>query len=115
MKLLICIVPPGMIEDTTRIIGTGALNFQTVFLGKGTAPSEILEYLALGETDRHVILATVEETDIPKIYGQLIGELDFLKSGRGVAFTIPVGSISKLGYDSLISHALEEPPHGQSK
>ena len=115
MKLLICIVPPSMIDDTNRIIGSGRINYQTIVLGKGTAPSEILEYLALGETDRHVILATVEEDDLPAIYKQLIDELDFLKSGRGVAFTSPVGSISKLAYDSLISHALGEPSYGQSK
>lgn len=115
MKLLVCIVPPSMIDEANRIIGTGQINFQTIVLGKGTAPSEILEYLALGETDRHVILATVEENDLPSIYQQLVDELDFLKSGRGVAFTIPVGSISKLAYDSLISHALGEPTYGQSK
>ena len=82
MKLLVCIVPPSMIDDTNRIIGTGQINFQTIVLGTGTAPSEILEYLALGDTDRHVILATVEENDLPSIYRQLVDELDFLKSGR---------------------------------
>jgi hypothetical protein len=101
MKILISIVPKHDSQAVASITGGGIIQFQTVIPGLGTATSEILDYFCLGETDRDVILSLVDDNDIEPIFSDLKEKLDFLHSGRGVAFTISVDSISKLGYNFL--------------
>jgi hypothetical protein len=98
MKLMISVVPKEIIDAVSEIIGHGKIDYQTAFVAKGTASSEILEYFSLGETERNVLFSFVDDADIPIIFQQLTAKLDFLRSGMGVAFTIPIDSISKRVY-----------------
>ncbi len=101
MKLLISIVPRGISDEVAKITGGGIIDYQTTVPGLGTATSEILEYFCLGETERDVIFSLIDDTDIPNVFRQLTDQLDFLRSGMGVAFTVSLDGISKLGYSYL--------------
>jgi hypothetical protein len=113
MKLLIAIVPRSMIDEVSSIIGSGRLDYQTTMLGSGTATSEILDYFSLAEVERSVLFSMVDDIDIPLIFRRLTEELDFLRSGMGVAFTIALDAISKLGYQKLYEIASEVSPYGK--
>ena len=102
MKLLITIIPREYNDEIATIIGGKTIDYQTSVLGSGTATSEILQYLSLGETERSIILSLVDDGDIEPIFSQLKTEVDFLKHGMGVAFTIPIISISKAGYKVIM-------------
>ncbi len=107
MKLFISIVPKSLSDDVSAIIGGEKIDFQTTIPALGTAPSEILEALSLGEAERDLILSIVDDDDIEKIFERLKNELDFLKSGHGVAFTLPMNAITKMGSQYLY-HQLPE-------
>ncbi|MDD3127090.1 MAG: hypothetical protein WC479_01315 [Candidatus Izemoplasmatales bacterium] len=111
MKLLVTIVPRAYTDEIAAIIGGKTIDYQTSILGSGTATSEILEYLSLGETERSVIFSMVEDYDIAPIFAQLKAQLDFLKHGMGVTFAIPINAISKAGY-GLITETLGGNHHG---
>jgi len=98
MKLMVSVVPKDIIDAVCEIIAHGKIDEQTAFVAKGTASSEILEYFSLGETERNVLFSFVDDADIPLIFQELTEKLDFLRSGMGVAFTIPIDSISKRVY-----------------
>ena len=113
MKILISIVPKDLHDDVTHIIGQSTIDYQTTIPGKGTAPREILEYFCLGETERDVIISIVDDSDIEDIFNRLKEELDFLESGRGVAFTASIDAVTKLGYKYLYHELTEEPSNGK--
>ena len=111
MKLLISIVPKSLSEDVSRVIGEMKIDYQTAVPALGTAPSEILEALSLGEAERDVILSVVDDDDVKAIFDHLEDELDFTKSGRGVAFTVPMNAITKMGSQYLYHQLFETEEH----
>ncbi len=113
MKLLISIVPKELHDDVVKIIGESIIDYQTSIPAKGTAPLEILEYFSIGESERDVILSIIDDQDTQIIFNRLKEELDFLESGRGVAFTASIDALTKLGYKYLYHELTEESSHGK--
>jgi hypothetical protein len=113
MKLIISIVPKDITEEVSQVLGSGIIDYQTAFVAKGTASSEILEYFSLGETERNVLFSLADDQEIPEIFRKLAEEHDFLKSGMGVAFTVSIDSISKRVYDLFYQSKGEELLNGK--
>ncbi|MDX9807682.1 MAG: hypothetical protein RBS87_03855 [Acholeplasma sp.] len=101
MKLLITIVAKGKADAVAKIIHQGMIHFQTTMLGVGTAPSEIIDILCMGNPDKEVLFSMIDDQDVNPIFDDLNETLDFTNSHIGVAFTVDVDSIGKLGYDFL--------------
>lgn len=101
MKLLISIVPKDLSDDVIKIVQDYTIDYQTIVPGLGTAPTEILEFLSIGETEKNVILSVVDDQDVSDIMSELIEKLDFLGKGEGVAFTLTFDGISKQAYKYL--------------
>ncbi|MES9144007.1 hypothetical protein ABEP44_12820 [Cutibacterium acnes] len=93
IKLIVAIVDRGKSEKITKIYKDNNITFQFICLGKGTANSEILDYLGLGETEKDVVLGTVIEEKVQHILQILTNEMQFNKPGNGIAFTIPITSV----------------------
>lgn len=98
MKLLFLIVPKNLSEQASNILSNKKIDFQTVVPAVGTAPNELLEYLSLGDGERSLFFSIVDDSDVSVIFEELKDELEFLKSGKGVAFTVEIDAATKLGY-----------------
>ena len=61
--------------------------------GKGTAKSDLLNVLGLGETKKGVILASVTDRTAVAVFDELKQKYDFENPGKGIAFTIPMTSV----------------------
>ena len=70
----------------------GCVSHQT-FLGYGTAPKEILDYLGLGIIEKDVLLSVADESIVPAMFKTLEEKLEFNKPGHGIACSIPVSSV----------------------
>jgi hypothetical protein len=81
---------------------------QTIIKGVGTAPTEILDLLSLGESDKEVIFSIIDDQDLNIIFEALEDEFEFKKSAFGVAFTVDISTIGKLGYNHLYQDLMEE-------
>lgn len=106
MKLMILIVPRNESEQVAKIISDKKIDFQTTVPAHGTAPTEILEYLSLGDVEMDLLLSVIDDDDVLDIFKILDEELGFLNSGHGVAFTVEIDALTKLGYQYLY-HQLE--------
>lgn len=93
VKLLVTIVERGKGEKITELYWKYGITFHLICLGRGTADSDILAYLGLGETEKDVVLSVVLESRADEIMKLLRDEMKFDKPGQGIAFTIPVGSV----------------------
>ena len=60
---------------------------------KGTASQSLLSLLGLEKTEKVIMYAMTTKTNAKKLMRAMIRELGLEMPGRGVAFTIPVGSV----------------------
>lgn len=76
-----------------NLLNENGFNMHTTGLGRGTAPSDFAAKLNLGEREKEIIsvVADVDRTDV------LLNLLrENLQPGDGIAFTIPISSISNM-------------------
>ena len=106
MKLMILIVPRNESEQVAKIISDKKSIFKLQFRLTGLPPTEILEYLSLGDVEMDLLLSVIDDDDVLDIFKKLDEELGFLNSGHGVAFTVEIDALTKLGYQYLY-HQLE--------
>lgn len=93
LKLMITIVDRGKGKKLISYYKSHNINYTILCFGKGTASSEMLDYLGLDESVKDVFISTVYAEDVPKIFAQLKEEMELHKAGKGIAFTIPLDSI----------------------
>jgi len=93
MKLLFSIVDRGVGDKIVDTCKKHGVYFNIICLGRGTANTEILNFLGIGETDKDIVLSSVVEDKIDEILKVLVDEMEFNKPGKGIAFTIPIGSV----------------------
>ena len=93
LKALFIIVDRSKAEKVIRAVRPLGVHYEHVMLGLGTASSELLGILGLGDTEKAVILGAVDEANIPAVYACLKQDLGFERAGGGVAFTIPSAAV----------------------
>ena len=92
LKGLIVIVERKRAEKICAAIKKAGAHFENIFLGTGTARSEVLSVLGM-DSEKAVILSTVANENFPAGKEALIKDLKFGKGG-GIAFTVPVSAVS---------------------
>ena len=93
MKLLFTIGDRGKGEKVAEVCRERGVYFNLICLGRGTANSDILNYLGIGETDKDIVLSSVVEEEVDEILRVLVDDMEFSKPGKGIAFTVPIGSV----------------------
>lgn len=93
IKLLVTIIDRGKGEKVTELFRENNVMYNLITLGKGTAKSEILDYLGLGQTEKDIVLSVIHDEDVQTIMNILKEKMHLREPGNGVAFTIPINSI----------------------
>lgn len=93
IKLLFTIIDRGKGEKLTEIFRENNVMYNLIALGKGTAKSEILDYLGLGRTEKDIVISIVYEENVHDILKILNEKMHLKEPGNGVAFTIPIKSV----------------------
>lgn len=94
LDLAVTIVDRGRDKKVLTIYKSlGITSWMNVY-GRGTASSEILQYLGLGEPERDVQFSLISRGMVPQFTEQLKQKLSIEKPGQGIMFTIPVSSIA---------------------
>lgn len=93
IKMLVTIIDRGKGEKLAEMFREENIVYNLIALGKGTAKSDILDYLGLGQTEKDIVLSVVQVQDVPKIMDKLKEKMQLKKPGNGIAFTIPINSV----------------------
>lgn len=96
MKVLITIVDCGSERLLTDIYLAQHVPLHLVSHGRGTAGSEMLDFLGLGETRKNIVVSIIVENQINTIIQQLYEKMDFKQPGKGIAFTVPLCCMSSI-------------------
>ena len=94
LSWLVTIVDRDKGNAVAEIYNQHHIGVQLIALGKGTAESEIMDYLGLDQLEKDLILSLVPSTLAGNILSHLNETLHFSKPGKGIAFSIPLNSIS---------------------
>lgn len=94
IDIIFTIVSRGKGETVVDLLRDNGVLISTTSLGRGTAPSSILEMLGLGATEKDIIISFVKNEDSKKILKIIAEKLDFAKPGKGISFTVPIQSVA---------------------
>jgi len=93
LVLMITIIDRGHSKKITELFTSEGVRFTLLSLGVGTANSDLLDYLGLGETEKAILYSTMPAGLSKLILSRLQKELNLKKPGRGIAFTLPITSV----------------------
>ncbi|MBE6081513.1 MULTISPECIES: P-II family nitrogen regulator [Tissierellales] len=96
VKLVVTIVDRGNGQKITEICNREQLHFHFICFGCGTADSEMLDYLGIGETEKDVVISMVPDSKIPLLLSTLLEEMQLKSPGKGISFTMPISGIGSL-------------------
>ena len=100
--MLVVIVDRDKTQKTVDCM-TGQGVFSTfTMLARGTASSDVLNLLGLGDSKKDVILSSLRADSAESLLQKLIQERKLDEPGRGIAFTVPLTSVLyKRGFSDL--------------
>ena len=111
IKMLITIVDRESGEYVVRALRGDGLHYNMMLMGRGTASSELLDILGLGETEKYVILSFIAEERVRQVMSMLESDHELREAGNGIAFTVPIGSVggpTTLAFLSQLAERLKE-------
>lgn len=92
LDLLIVISPKGKGEKILAKLGS-KVNFTSITIGNGTATSDIMSALGIGEPEKDLFFTFCEDSSVPEIYDAIL-EVCPIGHNGAVAMTVPVSAVS---------------------
>ena len=109
LKLLVTIVDRGKGQLAVDLLLEQKVVYHRIMLGRGTAKTEILDLLGIGDPAKDIILSILPESRMASALHRLKKTLQFDNPGHGIAFTLAICSVGGQRVLSFLSaHADEE-------
>lgn len=99
ISIMVTIVDRGNGKKAAKLFDSLNVGDSVIMMGKGTANSEILDYLGLGETQKDIVMTPLCADKISEAIEMLREKIQLEKHGNGIAMTIPISSI--IGHNAL--------------
>lgn len=110
LNLLITIVDRDHGQIAVDLLLRENVLFHRIVLGRGTAKTEMLNLLGIGETQKDIIFSVLPEERTRRAMRRLRNTLQFDNPGHGVAFTVPISSVGGQKTLRHLSGILETEP-----
>lgn len=94
LQALITVVDRGKGEKMARLYKNAGIETQLMCLGSGTAKSEMMEYLGLGELEKDILFSAAPRCVLRSGMEKLRAELPFSRPGGGIACSVTFSSVS---------------------
>ena len=95
-QLLVLIATPKLADRAAEMFRKGALPLQYRFHAEGTATSEIMDVLGLGNIDKSVLISMIPKNLSEILLNKLNSELQLNRANSGIAFTMPLSGANNL-------------------
>lgn len=92
MRILMLITSTKLADDATDLFNEQDVPIHYRLIGAGTAPSEIMDILGLGSTEKDIFLSLLPKNFADGMLGKLRKSLKLGSANSGIAFTIPLTS-----------------------
>ena len=94
IDLMVFILSRGRGEELVRLAAEENIGFHITLHGRGTADSQILNLLGIGDSEKDILLISVESERSSQLMQSFCDKLKLDAPGGGIAFMIPFSAIS---------------------
>lgn len=101
-RILVCIVPAKRDKKMRTVFREEKVPIFYECGGHGTAPSEVLDILGIGESDRLITMTFVPQFQARPLIDKINGSMSLREKGNGIGFTMPI-----TGMQGAVVHTME--------
>ena len=94
IEFITCIVARGKGKQVIELAKEEGISYSLIMLGRGTADSETLSLLGLGETEKDIVMLTVSFLQRDLIMNKISERMHLDEPGHGIAFSIPLSAMA---------------------
>lgn len=105
IHMVITIVDRGKSDKVVSLCKEMKAPIHLVSLGHGTARSEMLDLLGVGETKKDTVISFVPEFQVCSLLEHLAVRMKMRYPGKGISFAVPLSSLSGRMYRGLNEYA----------
>ncbi len=105
IHMVVTIVDRGKCEKIVTVCQEEGVPIHLVSLGHGTARSEMLDLLGLGETKKDTVISFVPEYSVCPLLERLAERMSMRYPGKGISFAVPLSSVSGKMYRTLTEYS----------
>lgn len=95
IKLMVTIVDREKTARAAEVYAAAGVELHYAAPGLGTANSDLLDYLGLGETGKSFMFSLVPESLIPRLLRSAREALHLSRPGQGILFTLPLSGVGR--------------------
>ena len=107
-RFLMLIAAQTYIRKAEEIFNREKLTFKYRFHGEGTASSEILDMLGLGNIDKYILVSPMPKQTADRLLKKLHKECSLSTAGSGIGFTIPLNGANNRFLQQIIKDCAED-------
>ena len=112
IHMVVTIVDRGKSEKVVAVCQEQGIPIHLVSLGHGTARTEMLDLLGLGETKKDTVISFAPEHSVCSLLDRLADQMKMRYPGKGISFAVPLSSVSGRMYRTLTEHTPQEERNG---
>jgi len=105
IHMIVTIVDRGKSDKVVNLCKEMNAPIHLVSLGRGTARTEMLDLLGLGETKKDTVISFVPEFRVCALLEHLAVRMQMRYPGKGISFAVPLNSLSGRMYRGLNEYA----------
>ena len=96
LRALVLVTTPKMLELVVKLFEESETPMHYAANGVGTAPSEIMDILGLGSTEKSITVSILPKSEADDMLKKMRKKLRIGTVNSGIAFTTPITSASKI-------------------
>ena len=96
IKLLVIVTGNNKRNKLINLLNNNGVYYCNFVRGKGTANKEVLDFLGIGETEKDLVFALVDESRVLSLFKELESDTEFVGGRKGIAFTMSLDSIASM-------------------
>ena len=89
-RVLMLITSPKLADKAEKLYREGSIPIHYRLNGMGTAPTEMLDLLGIGSSDKGILISIMPKNFADKMLSKLYTELRRGIPGTGIGFTLPL-------------------------
>ena len=105
--IIFCIVNDEQAAKTIQIAKNYGISGGTIFYGRGTKRSRVLEFLGLDEIRKEIVIMLAERQLVAEAIRGISRDMELHKANHGVAFSLSVSSLYGVG-DAKTTNEVQE-------
>lgn len=95
-KILAAIIERGYGKELVEWMSKRGVGYQLRFRGQGTAPTEMMDILGLGSSDKDIVISLGKQSAIEAVAREFTDNMNSLRRGRGIMMLMSPDAVGNL-------------------